>query len=808
MQNEVKIVLTGDSRSAAEALDQIGRKGEAAAATTSSAWGKLSGVFTTLQANWIALAGAFASTYVIRNLIELGAKVQQVEASFKELTSTAAGSGRELIGSMSRAVAGTVDESDLMQKAIKGMTQGLTAGNMVQISEMARVTARTQGISVAEAVDRITDSVANQMPRALKQFGLMTTEQMGIVNRAIAAGVENVDLLGLAYENLQVKLAKLGPVVDDASERLQRNKADVQDLTENLAKLAVTITGEVADAFGKLANYAKTVVAANMMGTTPEDLEKIRMARMPDVQDWAYGPDTMAASKEGAIKAAEASAKAKMEAIKAATDAAKAKDNIEALAKQFDAWKVSINNLNPALDDVQKKLNEINQQSKKFSEGGIDKKQVDLWKATAVNYTDMAEYLKNRAERRKEEETWAEETRQNNQALAMDREEYEKEITGYLADELGKRLFAEEESARKLKELASKSAADYEAEAAKIDAKRDQNQARIRAELSQRAGQAAIEASIAGVERAAKSYEITRPAATQQLITLYGDLLTKQEAYLSTLSETSDNTAWLTQAKQIEETRNKLTDLAVQAKEFTGTLQEGITRGAVNFGYEIGGAFKQGEDLAKKSAGTMQQAFSDFFFDPMNFSLADLANSFRRIFADYLSNQVMRQLLGATGPGGAPSGGGLVGSLASLVTRFFSGGTQSVEGISGGVPANANYVPGIYHSGGVVGATQVPLRWVPPSTFANAPRLHSGLASDEYAAILQRGETVIPKGGAPSVTPNVTVLVQNNSGSKVTPDAQPRWDDSMKKWVVGVMIEDDINGGPYWQARGMNPRRR
>ena len=33
---------------------------------------------------------------------------------------------------------------------------------------------------------------------------------------------------------------------------------------------------------------------------------------------------------------------------------------------------------------------------------------------------------------------------------------------------------------------------------------------------------------------------------------------------------------------------------------------------------------------------------------------------------------------------------------------------------------------------------------LPADTFSNAPRLHSGLRSDEYPAILQKGEEVIP----------------------------------------------------------------
>jgi hypothetical protein len=51
-----------------------------------------------------------------------------------------------------------------------------------------------------------------------------------------------------------------------------------------------------------------------------------------------------------------------------------------------------------------------------------------------------------------------------------------------------------------------------------------------------------------------------------------------------------------------------------------------------------------------------------------------------------------------------------------------------------------------FHSGGIVGQGGTP-RFVDPQMFLHAPRLHSGLAADEFPAIFQRGERVIPKSG-------------------------------------------------------------
>ena len=70
----------------------------------------------------------------------------------------------------------------------------------------------------------------------------------------------------------------------------------------------------------------------------------------------------------------------------------------------------------------------------------------------------------------------------------------------------------------------------------------------------------------------------------------------------------------------------------------------------------------------------------------------------------------------------------------------------------------------VAHSGGTVGSIAT-RRTVPVGTFAGAPRLHNGLASDEYPAILQRGEEVIPKDGAKSSDRVVTVNVNAIDGA-------------------------------------------
>jgi len=78
---------------------------------------------------------------------------------------------------------------------------------------------------------------------------------------------------------------------------------------------------------------------------------------------------------------------------------------------------------------------------------------------------------------------------------------------------------------------------------------------------------------------------------------------------------------------------------------------------------------------------------------------------------------------------------------------------------------------GIMHEGGVVGYDTGGFRFVPSSVFAHAPRLHSGLRPDEFPAILQYGETVLPRGVSPGnaevnmyITQNIDARGPGNQG--------------------------------------------
>ena len=96
------------------------------------------------------------------------------------------------------------------------------------------------------------------------------------------------------------------------------------------------------------------------------------------------------------------------------------------------------------------------------------------------------------------------------------------------------------------------------------------------------------------------------------------------------------------------------------------------------------------------------------------------------------------------------------------------------SGSAGSLPINQPGFAGAetFHSGGTVGDPH-PVRSIPISYLVSAPRLHSGIAADEYPAILQRGEKVISKGKAGESGNNgggggkTSVTINNYTGQQV-----------------------------------------
>lgn len=198
------------------------------------------------------------------------------------------------------------------------------------------------------------------------------------------------------------------------------------------------------------------------------------------------------------------------------------------------------------------------------------------------------------------------------------------------------------------------------------------------------------------------------------------------------------------------------------AEDFEKNNEE-LWKKSVTYGEET---MDQWLELTERTASAMQDNFSNLFFDAMTGELKTFEdycnavfNSIARMASDLAAQMATEAIFGnLSKSGGGGGGGGLLGWIGGLF-----GGNSG--GYTGGNPygAGTGDWAAVAHSGGVVGSTSFPQRQMPAWMIATAPRLHNGLAADEFPAVLQKGERVIPKGGGGN-TYNMPIYVTAPGG--------------------------------------------
>jgi lambda family phage tail tape measure protein len=173
----------------------------------------------------------------------------------------------QMYQAMKTASRGIMDDSDLMQKAAKGIAQGLRSDELVAIAEGARYAARLAGEDVKTAYETITDAIANQMPKALRQYGLVTKEEMSLLNKAMAAGVEDIKLADIALANLSIQTGRFGSEAETAYESMQRLRAEWNNMKEEAGKGIVAVVDVIYRTFlQRSPGEAESIAGINALG--------------------------------------------------------------------------------------------------------------------------------------------------------------------------------------------------------------------------------------------------------------------------------------------------------------------------------------------------------------------------------------------------------------------------------------------------------------------------------------------------------------------------------------------------------------
>jgi hypothetical protein len=202
-----------------------------------------------------------------------------------------------------------------------------------------------------------------------------------------------------------------------------------------------------------------------------------------------------------------------------------------------------------------------------------------------------------------------------------------------------------------------------------------------------------------------------------------------------------------------------------------GSFWDGWKEAARQYALELPTISDQGTDTFNRIADAIEEA-SDALADFVMTGKADWEDLTKSILRDLLAIQI--KMIAMPLFSGLAGNGGWLSSLVGLGSSLFGGvsaggGAASAgSGFSSGVSIDSSYANAFkFHKGGMVGTDGATAGPYAASLFLNAPRLHKGLEADEFPAILQRGERVIPKSQADTGTVlNVSVPVTVSSENK------------------------------------------
>ena len=169
-------------------------------------------------------------------------------------------------------------------------------------------------------------------------------------------------------------------------------------------------------------------------------------------------------------------------------------------------------------------------------------------------------------------------------------------------------------------------------------------------------------------------------------------------------------------------------------------------------------------------------------------SASEAFKSFAMDTLGYINKIIMRQMIMNSLFGSSANGGGLANAIGSGLQSYFG---ASAGGASEGNIGNISST--LAHSGGIIGKdTGDAVKKISENLMNVAPRLHNGLAPDEYPAVLQKGEGVFTQeqmaamGGGTEVN-----IIDKRSGDAPQAEVQESQGRDGRKQIQ-VLIRDEM----------------
>lgn len=358
-QTELKLILSADGTVAIAGMRQVQDATRQHVDASKS-------MLDELQNRWaVYSAGVIASYETIKQCFDFaieGAKIQQTQEAFANATASMQVNAKELLGQLDAMANGTVDDATLMQTSMSLMVRGMSAGQLPQIMEAARVAARTMGVDVSQAYTDIGNAVEMMRSRTLLSYGLITPEQVKLITALKNSGNE-AEAFRLIMANVHVQEAKMGGVRDNEYEHWQQYKAQLKENVEwyekLIAKMAdyllmsqrVTTQADEARKSSGLLQGEREYDAARFGGA-------YATTAAAQQQGVGYLPMTTAPATQS-LDQANAELAAEKKRADALANVQKLQKAHEELAKAQLEWKKATDATDPSLTEEQKRIQAI-----------------------------------------------------------------------------------------------------------------------------------------------------------------------------------------------------------------------------------------------------------------------------------------------------------------------------------------------------------------------------------------------------------------------------------------------------------------
>lgn len=161
--------------------------------------GNLQRFANTWKQNWLAITATVTAAIMALSkawdLMQEGAKAQQIEASFRNMAEGMGLSAEKMKQAILDVSAGTVNFSNVADKITALMAQGLGMDQITALMKQARAEARIFGQTTEEAFENIANAVNSGMMRPLeKTYGLQVSLKDAINAYAKATGMSTQEV--------------------------------------------------------------------------------------------------------------------------------------------------------------------------------------------------------------------------------------------------------------------------------------------------------------------------------------------------------------------------------------------------------------------------------------------------------------------------------------------------------------------------------------------------------------------------------------------------------------------------------------